>query len=185
MEALDRISTHLDRAGDIIRNVRGFVAQHQPRFESVDLVPLLRQTLTLLDMQIKAEAVRLELDLDEEAICVQANPVEIQQVIINLIVNALDAMSGLPQHERRIAIRLGQDQRAKVYMQVSDNGPGVPAELLGKIFTSYLTTKSTGLGMGLMICRSVVESHGGTIRYLPGKPTGACFRFTLPLRRAA
>lgn len=185
LEALDRISTHLDRAGDIIRNVRGFVAQHQPRFEDIDLVALLRQTLSLLDMQIKAEDVRLDLDLEDEAICVQANPVEIQQVIINLIVNALDAMADLPPSERRIAIRLGLDQRAKAYLQVSDNGPGVETALLGRIFTTYLTTKSAGLGMGLMICRSVIESHGGTIRYLPGKPSGASFRFTLPIRRAA
>ncbi|MCX7171365.1 MAG: PAS domain S-box protein [Proteobacteria bacterium] len=185
LEALDKISTHLDRAGDIIRNVRGFVAQHQPSFEVIDLVALLRQTLTLLDMQIRTEQVSLELNLEEEAICVQANPVEIQQVIINLIVNALDAMADLPQAERQIAIRLGQDQRAKAYLQISDSGPGVPAELLGKIFTTYLSTKSTGLGMGLMICRSVIESHGGTIRYLAGKPAGACFRFTLPVRRTA
>jgi PAS domain S-box-containing protein len=185
LEALDKISTHLDRAGDIIRNVRSFVAQHQPKFEAIDLVALLRQTLSLLDMQIKTREVSLDLDFEAEAICVQANSVEIQQVIINLIVNALDSMAELPQSERRITIRLGQDQRGKAYLQVSDNGPGVPSELLGKIFTSYLSTKSTGLGMGLMICRSVIESHGGTIRYLPGKPSGACFRFTLPSGGAA
>ncbi|MBI5920030.1 MAG: PAS domain S-box protein [Betaproteobacteria bacterium] len=185
LEALDKISTHLDRAGDIIRNVRGFVAQHQPKFEAIDLVALLRQTLSLLDMQIRTGEVGLDLEFEEEAICVQANSVEIQQVIINLIVNALDALAGLPQPERKIMIRLGQDQRGKAYLQVSDNGPGVPNELLGKIFTSYLSTKSTGLGMGLMICRSVIESHGGTIRYLPGKPVGACFRFTLPIGGSA
>ncbi|MCX7180186.1 MAG: PAS domain S-box protein [Proteobacteria bacterium] len=185
LEALDKISTHLDRAGDIIRNVRSFVAQHQPKFEVIDLVALLRQTLSLLDMQIKTREASLDLDFEEEAICVQANSVEIQQVIINLIVNALDAMAGLPQSARRVTIRLGQDQRGKAYLQVSDNGPGVPNELLGKIFTTYLSTKSTGLGMGLMICRNVIESHGGTIRYLPGKLSGACFRFTLPMGGAA
>lgn len=183
LTALDRIAAHVDRASEITRNVRGFVARRPASRSRIDVVALVRETLTLIEMRMRLRSgnVRVSVESSEPAIFVVASPLEVQQVLVNLIINALEALGEASTPEPRIVIRLNAGARTAVLIQVVDNGPGVPPELRRRIFDSYFTTKPAGIGMGLMISRSMVEAYGGKLRYLPGRPSGACFQFTLPL----
>ena len=182
-QALDKVAVHLDQASDIIRNARSFVARHQPEVERIDLASLVKQTLALLDVQLRAAQARVQVSSGSVAAHVRCHPVEIQQVLVNLLVNAIEAMHDTAVDERLIEIAIGSEGRNKASVQIGDNGPGVPTELAERILEPYFTTKPTGLGMGLMICRNIVESHGGALRLVAGRPRGACFRFTLPAAR--
>lgn len=181
LTALDRISAHVDRASEITRNVRGFVSQRPSKRSKIDLVTLVRQTLALIEMRLRSGNVQVSVETGEPAVFVVASPLEVQQVLVNLIINALEALREASTPSPRIVIRLNANSRATVVTQVVDNGPGVPPGLRRKIFDSYFTTKSAGIGMGLMISRSMVEGHGGKLRYVPSRAAGACFQFTLPL----
>ncbi len=184
--ALDKLALHLDQASDIIRNVRGFVSRHQPEVERVDLAALTQQTLALLQMQLRAAQVRVEQAPVATPALVRCHPVEIQQVLVNLLVNAIEAVQGLPPEQRVVEIAIECDCRGKASVQITDGGPGVEPALAERIFEPYFSTKATGLGMGLMICRTIVESHGGTLRLQGGRGgVGASFRFTLPVVREA
>jgi C4-dicarboxylate-specific signal transduction histidine kinase len=182
-QAVDKAIAHLDQASDIIRNVRGFVSRHRPEFEQVDLVALLQQTLTLMEVPLRAAQTRVQLAVATTVAQVLCHPVEIQQVLVNLLVNAADAMQEAAPDDRLIAINVGAEARGKLSVLISDSGPGVPVHLAERIFEPYFTTKPDGLGMGLMICRTIVESHGGSLKLGSGRG-GAAFRFTLPLARA-
>jgi two-component system, LuxR family, sensor kinase FixL len=181
-QALDKATAHLDQAGEIIRNVRGFISRHRPNLEPTDLQMLLAQTLTLLDLPLRAAGVQVEVSPERANAAalpkVRCHPVEIQQVLVNLLMNAIEAMESIPMAQRRISVRLASEPRATVSIAVTDSGPGPDPELAARIFEPYVTTKAEGLGMGLMICRTIVESHGGDLRLVPSE-TGACFRFTL------
>lgn len=178
--ALDKASQHLEQAGQIIRNVRGFVARGAPEPSSVDLQALVGQTLRLLELPIRAAGVRTDVVAVEALPPARANPVEIQQVLVNLVINAIEAMAAVPIDDRAVQIRLLRDGHGMVCIEVADRGSGIAAELAPRIFDPYVTSKTTGLGMGLMISRTIVESHGGALRLVRHKAPGATFRFTLP-----
>lgn len=182
-EAIGQISQHLNQAGQIIRNVRRFVSRQAPEFEAVDARELIMQTLDLLHMQIKASGIRIEVEARDDLPPVQAHRIEIQQVLVNLIINAIEAMTGEPAAKRMIRVSLQREAKGMVSIHVTDNGPGVPAELMNKIFSPYFTTKQNGLGMGLMVCRTIVESHRGVLHCTSSPETGASFAFTLPVSR--
>jgi C4-dicarboxylate-specific signal transduction histidine kinase len=180
LAALDKASQHLDQAGQIIRNVRGFVARGAPEPSPVDLPALVGQTLRLLELPIRAARVRTIVVAAEALPPARANPVEIQQVLVNLVINAIEAMVAVPAEDRAVQIRLLRDARGMVCIEVADRGPGIAVELAPRIFEPYVTSKTTGLGMGLMISRTIVESHGGALRLVRQKAPGATLRFTLP-----
>lgn len=182
-EAIGQITQHLDQAGQIIRNVRRFVSRQAPEFEAVDMKELVMQTLDLLNTQLKASGIRIEVDAGDDLPPVQAHPIEIQQVLVNLIINAIEAMTDEPAAKRQIRVSLQREAKGMVSIHVADNGPGVPAEYMDKIFSPYFTTKQNGLGMGLMVCRTIVESHRGMLRCESAPESGACFAFTLPVSR--
>lgn len=183
IRALEKASAHLDQAGDIIRNVRGFVGRQGSSFEPVDLHALIAQTLNLLELSLRAGGVQVSVEPSpEEAVAlppVRGRPVEIQQVLVNLLINAIDAMQAVPRAERRIGIRLSSESSSVVSVEISDRGPGVPEPIADRVFDPYFTTKDSGLGMGLMISRTIIESHGGSLRLLARAERGACFRFAL------
>ena len=182
-QALDKAINHLDQASDIIRNVRGFVSRHRPQLEQVDLMVLMQQTLALLEVPLRAAQVRVRLEARTGKALVHCHAVEVQQVIVNLVVNAIEAMQAVPPDERCIEIIIGAEGRAKVGVQIGDVGGGIPAELGERIFEPYFTTKAEGIGMGLMICRTIIESHGGSLKLLTRRPEAAVFRFVLPVAR--
>lgn len=179
--ALAQVSLHLEQAGQIVRNVRRFVGRHEPEFEPLDARELVMQTLNLLRVQFDASGCSVEVDAPDDLPMVQAHRVEIQQVLVNLVVNAIDAMAANAPGQRHITLRLQREGKAMLGIQVTDNGPGVATELMERIFTPYFTTRKDGLGMGMMMCRTIVESHQGTIRCISPPGCGATFRFTLPV----
>ncbi|UWU89065.1 PAS domain S-box protein [Bradyrhizobium sp. CB1015] len=180
---LEKTSAHLDQAAQIIRNVRGFVSRHKPLFQSVPLGELIDRTLLLLQQPIRSGGVQVDVIVSSATTKVpnaRCNAIEIQQVLTNLLINAIEAIREADTRDPCITVRVGTDSRRMLYVEVSDNGPGVPEDLIPRLCEPYVTTKPSGLGMGLMISRTIVESHGGHLRYLPQRGTGATFRFTLP-----
>jgi C4-dicarboxylate-specific signal transduction histidine kinase len=159
--------------------VRGFVSRHhQDAPQPIDLPALVAQTLGLLEHALRAGGVLVSLQVEGVLAPVPGHAVEVQQVLVNLVMNSIEAMQSLPASDRRLEIRLAEEGRAATSVTVVDHGLGVPADLASRIFEPYVTTKPEGLGMGLMICRTIVESHGGSLRLLPTR-RGAAFRFTL------
>ncbi|WP_397473952.1 PAS domain S-box protein [Pusillimonas sp.] len=185
-QALDKTRLHLEQADEIVRSTRNFISRQQPEFSPVAIDDLLDQTLRLLELQIHSAQVKIDVKIDTKenlqlppAYC---HPVEIQQVIVNLIINAIEAMSDTEPNDKIIHIRVFSQNYNNLTIDVIDHGPGVAASLIPSLFDPYVTTKATGLGMGLMISRNIIEWHGGTLR-LQSNPGGTCFRFTLPAYR--
>lgn len=177
-DALQHIQLHLQQAGHVVRNVRAFVARHRPEDEAVDLPQLVRDTLSLLQLQLREAAVTTDVQLAEELPVLHGSRVELQQVLVNLVVNAIEATSGVVEAPM---IRLQLAARGNgVRVRVEDNGPGIAPEQRARLFEPYQTTKPSGLGMGLMMCRTIIESHGGTLRHEAAPDGGACFVFDLP-----
>lgn len=179
-DALQHIQLHLTQAGDVIRNVRSFIAQHRPDDEVIDLQALIHTTLDLLQMQMREAAVQVTVTVPDQLPPIRGTRVELQQVLVNLLLNAAEAMRAADTAGRRIAIKVSVQRRRGIAIAVADNGPGVPEKLRADIFRPYTTTKKEGLGMGLMMCRTIVESHGGELRLDARRRRGATFRFTLP-----
>lgn len=182
-EALSRIQLHLQQAGDVVRNVRAFVAKHKPEDEEIDLAVLIHGTLDLLQLQLRDAAVVVRLAIADDLPRLRGTRVELQQVLVNLLVNAIDAMRGAGVVHPQIAVHAARAARGRVRLVVEDNGPGVPASLRESIFQPYTTTKSGGLGMGLMMCRTIIESHGGELQLDARRRRGAAFRCLLPMKK--
>jgi C4-dicarboxylate-specific signal transduction histidine kinase len=177
--AVDKIAGHLERATEIMRSVRSFVSRNPVPLVETDLGALLRKTLALMEPQLRAAQVRPDVRADPDLPLVRCNAVEIQQVLVNLLMNALDAMHDTPVGQRAVEIRLEREKNAMLGVVVRDTGAGIAPDVAARLFEPYFTTKPTGLGMGLMICRNIIESHGGSLRLLPSRCRGTSFKFTL------
>lgn len=178
-DALAHLGMHLRQAGDVIRNVRAFVTRDRPRSEAVDLGALVASTLELLQLQLRDGATRVRVECAPDLPAVTGNRVELQQVLVNLIVNAIEAMRAAAVHAPEIRLRLSRGRGGRVTIEVGDNGPGVPTAMRAQIFEPYRTTKRDGLGLGLAMCRNIVESHGGRLTLEARARRGAVFRIQL------
>lgn len=180
--ALTLAIQQVEHAGGIVGHVRNFVARHVPDTQAVDLHALIRQTLSLLDGDCRSHGIETRLEFASGLPQASADPLEVQQVLLNLMRNAVDAMTSTGNRPRllRIGTRIGADGR-RIEIAVSDSGPGIADADLPRIFESWYTTKRNGLGLGLAVCRTIVESHGGTLCVQPGGADGATFRFDLSL----
>lgn len=182
-EALARIQLHLHQAGDVVKNVRAFVAKHRPEDEEIDLAALVHGTLDLLQLQLREATVTVRLRIAEGLPHLRGTRVELQQVLVNLIVNAIEAMRGASVAHPHIEVGVARAGRSSVRLTVADNGPGVPEAMRESIFQPYTTSKPGGLGMGLMMCRTIIESHGGTLQIDTRRKRGAAFRCVLPVQK--
>lgn len=179
-DGLARIRLHLDQAADVIRNVRAFIAKHRPDDEAVDVKALVRATLDLLQLQLRGVEVVVRMS-EEQLPTVRGNRVELQQVLVNLLVNSVEAMRDAGVAQPRLELRAARQGRGGLRIGVRDNGPGVPEASREDIFEPYFTTKAGGLGMGLMMCRTIAESHGGKLALDTRGARGASFTLTLPV----
>ena len=177
--AFGKMAGQLQQAGEIIRNVRSFMARQPPELEAVDAAELVEQTLRLMDAQFRDAGMVPRVSVTGTAPLLRCQPVAIQQVLVNLLLNAIEAMAETPEAQRQIDIRIASGPASLVTFEVEDAGSGVPDEVAGHLFDPYFTTKAEGLGMGLMICRTLIEAHGGAIRHLRSKTGRTCFRFTV------
>jgi C4-dicarboxylate-specific signal transduction histidine kinase len=167
------------RAGDIIRRIRTMASHGEPELLSLALNDVVEDVMVFLGPELRHQAVDATLDLSAGLPFVRGDRVQLQQVFSNLAINALQAMAD--HGERRLIIRTAQIEPKTIYAEEEDTGPGISAGQLHHLFQSFFTTKKGGMGVGLAICRSIVESHGGRLgaTNLPGG-RGARFHFTLP-----
>jgi PAS domain S-box-containing protein len=178
-EAIERTIREAKRASDVIGRIRALLQKAPPRMERLDLNAVIREVLTLADNELLRGGVRVQTDLARDLPAVLGDRVQFRQVILNLILNGIDAMSTTTDRPRKLRIRSAQHPDG-VLIQVQDSGKGVDPDQADRIFQSFFTTKPQGIGMGLSISRSMVEAHGGRLWFTPGSSHGAVFQFTVP-----
>jgi signal transduction histidine kinase len=171
-----------ERAREVIERMRRFLRRHELNRVPVEPVALVEGVLALVRPDAGRRGVAIELNAGRDLPKVTGDPVHLQQVLLNLIVNALDAMDAVPAGERALRVRLRRAEEDALEIAVLDTGPGIPPEARDRLFEPFFTTKEQGLGMGLPICRSLVEAHGGTLRDGSPDGRGAAFVVTLPGR---
>ena len=167
------------RASEVIRHLRSLLGKHTQEVERLDFNALVADVLSLLKVEASRRGVALDTDFGELPPA-YGDRVQLQQALLNLILNAMDAMADIPPAQRRITVRTSANGNGGVAVAVADAGHGIPAERLPNIFDSFNTGKKDGMGLGLSIARSIVETHGGKIRAENNPDKGATFRFTLP-----
>lgn len=183
IEVVDRIGREALRAGAIIRRLREFLQKAAPQRAPVDVNALVRVVADMIEGETRETGVTVELLLQDDLPVVQADSVEIEQLLLNLVRNGLEAMHAHPGPAPTLAIETRLVRGGAVEVQVRDSGPGLPMEAVEEIFAPFHTTKPGGLGMGLAISRTIVELHGGTLT-ATSSPHGATFRVTLPIEPA-
>ncbi|MGE3929421.1 MAG: sensor histidine kinase, partial [Hyphomonadaceae bacterium] len=175
----ERIIADAQRAADVIARVRAMAGHRSPAPERLDLNGVIEEAMLFLAHELQSHRVALALDLAQELPLVAADRTQMQQVIVNLAVNALQAMAETPPAERRLGVRTHYEPNG-VHVAVEDSGPGIGAGDAARVFDSFFTTKRNGLGLGLPICRSILEAHGGAIDVSNLPNGGARFAITLP-----
>ncbi|HEV8441977.1 MAG TPA: HAMP domain-containing sensor histidine kinase, partial [Steroidobacteraceae bacterium] len=180
-EAVREINAEGLRAGEIIRRLRQMVKVDAPD-ERVPLEAhtLLEELRSLLQSDARAHDAQLRLSLAPDLPAVTVNAVQIQQVVLNLVRNALEAVQADPAGAREVIVSAGCTEDSELEIRVTDNGPGIDAQIQNKLFDPFSTTKSSGTGLGLAISRTIVQSHGGSIGAQPATPRGTTFYVRLP-----
>jgi PAS domain S-box-containing protein len=178
-EALDCVVGDADRAGDIVSRIRDQINKAPPRKARFDLNEAIDEVIVLSRTAIVKNEVSVQTRLTEDLLPVQGDRVQLQQVVLNLILNAVEAMGSVETGARELSISTEQDQRG-IVVAVRDSGPGIHPTHLERVFQAFYTTKSGGTGMGLSICRSIIDAHGGWLWAEANEPRGAVFQFTLP-----
>jgi signal transduction histidine kinase len=168
------------RASEVIRNVRSLARPREMQMQEVDLHELTAEVFRLAGAESRRRGVQLETDLAPDLPPIRGDRVWLQQLLLNLVTNGMDAMSDLPVGERRLELHAAQNGGSLVEVSVTDAGHGIPPDLLPRLFNSFVTTREQGMGFGLLISRSIVEAHGGRIWAQNNPDAGATFRFTLP-----
>ena len=183
-EALDCIVRDADRAKDIVGRVRDHIKKAPPRKDPFDVNEAIEEVIVMVRSAIDKNKVSARTDFMASTTPVEGDRVQLQQVVLNLILNAVEAMNSVEEGARELSIRTEQDQTGGVLVEVRDSGPGIDQEHLERVFDPFYTTKTSGVGMGLAICRSIIDAHGGRLWADANGPRGAVFQFTLPAARS-
>lgn len=182
-ELMSKAADQALRAGDIIRRLRSFVARGESERLPEDMNEVVCDACALALVGARTEGIGVSMDMDETLPPVMIDRVQIQQVLVNLIRNSVDAM--MDQEERRIRIRTAAHRENVIEVAIADNGPGLAPHIEARLFEPFNTSKPDGMGIGLTVCRSIIEDHGGRIWSRSVEGGGAEFRFTLPVQRNA
>jgi PAS domain S-box-containing protein len=180
-QALDRIVRNGNRAGDVIDRIRALVKKAPPRKDGLEINEAIREVIALTHGETVKNRVSVQTQLSEELPLVQGDRVQLQQVILNLMINAVEAMSSIAEDARELLISTANAGSHDVLIAVRDSGPGLGLASPDRLFEAFYTTKSDGLGIGLSICRSIIDAHGGRLWASTSIPQGAIFQFTLPV----
>jgi signal transduction histidine kinase len=183
--ALESIAADGRRASEIIGRIRSLVKRQALRKNLVDVNLKISQVIELAADEIRRNGIALRTELAEALPRVEGDRVQLQQVLLNLILNAIDAMSPIRDRARELTIVSRRDGRDAVLVEVRDTGPGLEPGHAERLFEPFFTTKAEGLGIGLSISRSIVDAHGGRLWAESNRPHGAVFRFSLPLGESA
>src|SRR5215471_3125583 len=180
MEALACAVGDTDRAGNIIDRIRALIKKAPPRKDDLEINKVILEVIALARGEVVKNGVSVQTQLADGLSLIQGDRVELQQVVLNLIINAVEALSSVSEGSRELVITTGKGEPDGVLVVVRDSGPGLSSPCLERIFESFYTTQPGGLGMGLSICRSIIEAHGGRLWATAAQPQGATFQFTLP-----
>jgi PAS domain S-box-containing protein len=177
-----RVIAEAHRASEIIGRIRALAKKALPQKDWLDINETILEVVALARSEIQRNNIALETQLSEQVPVILADRVQLQQVILNLMMNAVEAMSGVGDGSRELLIRSCTDESEQVAVSVQDSGPGIDPGNLDHLFEAFYTTKPQGLGMGLAISRSIIEAHGGRLWATTNAPRGAVFQFVLPVR---
>jgi C4-dicarboxylate-specific signal transduction histidine kinase len=171
-----------NRASEVIRRVRGLANKSGTDKVTLDINDVVKEVITLMQRELFNHQVSLRTELAPALLAILGDRVQLQQVIINLVMNGIEAMQSVTDRPRELVIRSYLDETRQVLLSVADRGVGISAENADRLFNAFFTTKSTGMGMGLAICRSIIEAHDGRLWATANVPHGATFQFTLPVK---
>ena len=180
-DGLDRVARQCERLSNVVQQTRDRVLDQKQSIEPVSLVAIARQVPILLERELHTDAVELSLDLPPTVPTIHADAIELQQVFANLVLNAIEALRAKPADIRTVSIMV-EHRAARLHVRVQDNGPGIDETHLKSLFEPFFTTKARGIGMGLQVCRAVIESLGGDLHARNGAEGGALFEFSLPIQ---
>jgi C4-dicarboxylate-specific signal transduction histidine kinase len=179
-EALGCVVRDADRAKDIVGRIRSQIKRAPPRKERFHLNEAINEVIVMVRSAIGKDAISVSTRLMDGLVPVQGDRVQLQQVLVNLILNAVEAMRSVEDGTRELLIRTEQSQTGGILVAVHDSGPGVDPANLNRVFEPFYTTKTSGVGMGLSICQTIINGHGGRLWMSANEPRGAVFQFTLP-----
>jgi signal transduction histidine kinase len=166
----------------VIGRVRALSNKTDIRKAPVDVNAVVNEVVVLVQRELASHRVLLRIDLEPALPVVIADRIQLQQVILNLVINGMEAMQTVADRPRELVIQSRVDDAHQVLVAVTDSGVGISAENADRLFNPFFTTKSSGMGMGLSICRSIMEAHGGRLWATANVPHGAAFQFTLPVK---
>jgi C4-dicarboxylate-specific signal transduction histidine kinase len=184
-EALHSVVREALRARDVINGLRALVKKTPPQVQSFDLNEAIREVILITHGEAQENNISVETQLADSLPFVAGDRVQLQQVILNLVVNAIEAMRSHGEGNKGLLICTRKTKPNDVLVEVLDSGPGVPPGTVEQLFEPFYTTKTSGLGLGLSICRSIVEAHNGRLWASQNKPRGAAFHFTVPVQPCA
>ena len=180
--AMQRIAFQADRAGKVIKSVRDFVRRRSQTHEVISAHDLLEAVMPLVRLQASKLGVQVQVEVEPRLPPILCDTTMIEQVLLNLARNAMQAMEGMEAQQRKLTIKaLWSESSQRVVFAVEDQGCGIPPEVAEQLFTPFFTTKHEGMGLGLSMCRTVLEQHGGELRYQANAPRGTVFTFSLPV----
>ena len=177
---LEKIAAQALRAGQVIKQVRALVGKSEHETEVCDFREIAQEALRLGEVDARASSVQLNVDMPTQAIWVNADAIQMQQVLLNLLRNAFDALTDARPVNPTVHVRMGLAD-GQALIEVCDNGPGVDADIVDVLFQPFVTSKQHGMGIGLSLSHSIVKRHHGTLCYDPASQGGACFKMTLPI----
>ncbi len=180
IQALDGVLEAERRTSEVIKSIRAMFGQRRGGRTQFDLNALIRETVVVMDRDLAAHDVSLEVFLDDTLPPVLADPVQIQRVLVNLLTNSIESLDAVTSRSRRITVRSTAAEGEAVLLEVSDNGAGIAPDALDQIFEVYFTTKPSGIGLGLSLCRIIIEACGGRLWASRGERYGATFHLQLP-----
>jgi C4-dicarboxylate-specific signal transduction histidine kinase len=179
-QALGRIVKDGHRARDVTSRIRDLIKKAPPRKEHLEINEAIVEVIEFTRGETGKSGISVQTELADGLPLIQGDRVQLQQVMLNVVINAVEAMSGDTEGPRELQISTGKSDSGDVLVAVRDSGPGLAPATLERLFDAFYTTKPTGLGLGLSICRSIVESHGGRLWASANLPRGAIFQFTVP-----
>jgi PAS domain S-box-containing protein len=183
--AVERIIKGGNRAGEVIRHIRALTNKTDTQKEPLAINDAVNEVIALMQRELLSHRVSLRTEFAPALPMVLADRVQLQQVLINLLMNGVEAMQRVTGRPRQLVIRSDQDEARRILVAVEDCGVGISAENADRLFNAFFTTKSSGMGMGLSICRSIIEAHGGRMSAGNNAGPGATFQFTLPMHQVA
>jgi C4-dicarboxylate-specific signal transduction histidine kinase len=185
LDVLEKVAVQADAAGRIVRRLREFVSKRAPHLSTVDVNETIRRALSFAEAETTRSGARVRLQLAEALPAVRADRIQLEQVIVNLVRNGVEAMQAVELGQRELAIETARSADNTITVGVHDTGVGLSAEIAERVFDSFFSTKPDGMGMGLSISRSIIEAHGGRLWVTPDSERGTTFRFSLPVMRGA